>query len=371
MVLILFGCSHGDRNFSQYPGFKEYFEKYPPGHELPDGKDRDLLFRFRPRFFVPAGQKPVDFYRDYIAQGFLVDSNGRMVSKQVNQDLLNKYKNDPEAVFVHVPKKPANAAVVYGRIEREKISFPGDERGGLYPFIFLTYHLVFRTSGLPAGMPGWKEWILSAVGDPEDWHQLDHYTSVSIVIDTHSLTPFAVMMQQHNNVRTYLVGEGISIPDDGRLEVDIAIRSNELYPHSEGRTRHRAVAMPDRNGLRYLITGDNNTLLSGDDITESTSEIEYEISFLRPDDAFYTFQGFLGERRCIPGRDSPPGADYNTIPELKPLRMQLFSGYWREDDSGDIGRFEKTIGSGVSYRDFAFLQGAELFRNWNDVKRRP
>jgi len=361
-VLISFSCTKGDRNFSQYPGFAEYFEKHPPGHELPLEEDRTLLAHFRPRFFVPDGQKPIDFYRDYIAQGILKDAKGRVISRRVTQALLNKYKNDPGVVFVHVPTKPSGPPVVYGRITRETITFRDAEKESLYPAIFLTYQIVFRTSGLPAGITGWKEWILGVVGDLQDWHQLDHYTSVSIVLNAHNLKPFAVMMQQHNNIHTYLVGEGISIPADSRVEVDVAIRSNELYPHKDGRIRHRAVAMPDRKGLRYLITGKDSPLFSGDDITESIREVDYELSFLRPDDAFYTFKGFLGERRCVPGRDSPPGAEYNTIPDLKPMPMQLFSGYWREDDPGDIERFKRTVGSGGSYREFARLQGGELFR---------
>jgi hypothetical protein len=51
-----------------------------------------------------------------------------------------------------------------------------------------------------------------------------------------------------------------------------------------------------------------------------------------PSDAFYVFQGWLGERRRIPGRSGPPGADYNTLPAFKPKAVQLAAFYWREDD---------------------------------------
>ena len=35
------------------------------------------------------------------------------------------------------------------------------------------------------------------------------------------------------------------------------------------------------------------------------------------------------------GREGPPGADYHTLPELKPLAMQLMAGYWHRDHAGD------------------------------------
>jgi hypothetical protein len=62
------GCEHNTRNFSQYPGFAEYFSANPPSHDLPSLNDRQLLRRFKPRFMIANGQaKPIDFYRDYIA----------------------------------------------------------------------------------------------------------------------------------------------------------------------------------------------------------------------------------------------------------------------------------------------------------------
>ena len=46
----------------------------------------------------------------------------------------------------------------------------------------------------------------------------------------------------------------------------------------------------------------------------------------------YSFQGKLGESRILPGRDGPPGADYNTIPAPKPKATALVTFYRREDD---------------------------------------
>lgn len=63
-------------------------------------------------------------------------------------------------------------------------------------------------------------------------------------------------------------------------------------------------------------------------------EAAYRLAYLPPSDAFYTFEGFLGERRRLPGRDGPPGADCNTLPPLKPLARQLLMGFWRDGDCG-------------------------------------
>lgn len=80
------------------------------------------------------------------------------------------------------------------------------------------------------------------------------------------------------------------------------------------------------------------TIRSSADITQPARQVEYQLDFLAPDDAFYIFAGYLGERRQLPGRDRPPGADYNTWPTLKPLPLQLVAGYWREGNAADLGR---------------------------------
>lgn len=362
------GFSRGGEPFSQYPGFAEYFAAHPPGRAVPDQADQMLLRRFRPRFMLPPGHSGlIDFYGDYIAHGTLRDGHDIVVSRRVTWNLLNQYRNNPGAIFVHEPGEKKPPAVVFGRVDRELVVFDTSKGTVAEQLTFLTYHAVFRTSGLPAGMSGWQEALLGLVGDLDDWHQLDHYTAVTVVLEgegSQELPPRAVMVQQHNNLRTYLAGEGITIPPDGRVVVDVAIRSNELYPHAPGRTRHRAVSMPTPNSMRYLLTGERKPFYAGYDITHGVHEAKYRLTFLRPDDAFYTFKGFLGKRRRLPGRDGPPGADYNTLPELKPLSMQLFIGYWREGHPGDLSRFEGTIGRNGDYAGFARLQGRELYSYW-------
>ena len=214
----------------------------------------------------------------------------------------------------------------------------------LREFTFLTYHAVFRHSGLAAGTSGWQTLLANLFGDLDDWHQLDHYTAVTLILDD-SNTPVAMLLQQHNGQRTYLFGESYMLPPDGRPEVDVAIRSNEFYPHEMGRRRHKVVRFPGPDEMKYLIGLTDQPMFSADDITDPQGEAPYELRFLPPDDAFYTFKGYLGERRSMPGRDGPPGADYNTLPFLKPWGRQMLIGYWRPGNRDDGARLLKAIDS--------------------------
>lgn len=138
-------------------------------------------------------------------------------------------------------------------------------------------------------------------------------------------------------------GEALSRPEDGRPPVDVAIRSNELYPHESRRVRRRAVSFLDPKSFRYMIGAGKKPLMTADDITHPQHEAAYELRFLAPSDAFYTFKGTLGKRRWLPGRDGPPGADYNTLPSLKPPHRQLVAGYWRAGHRGDMTRLDEAL----------------------------
>ena len=323
-------------NFSQMAGFAEHFSAHPPRDGLPDTADRALLERHRPRIYLPAGHAGlISFYDDYIAQGVLKSGTGEVLSDNVSPDLLNRHKDDPSVVFEHrAGTSAASVPAVFARIDRDDVAIgSGDTR----KFIFLTYHAVFRHSGLAAGMLGWQIILAGLFGNLDDWHQLDHYTAVTLVLDNDD-TPVALLVQQHNNQRTYLLDESYTLPDDGRPEVDVAIRSNELYPHAPGRRRHKAVRFPGMSEMKYLLGITGRPFLTADDVTDPQREAAYDLRFLPPSDAFYTFKGYLGERRILPGRSGPPGADYNTLPFLKPLGLQLLVGYWRPDNRGDAQR---------------------------------
>jgi hypothetical protein len=345
-------------NFSQYPGHPEFAAAHPPGDALPSEEERQLLERHKPRFFKPEGSEgPIDFYADYISSGTLRKADGTLISSEVTQTILNANKEDPLTVFEHKPgPRIAPKAAVLARIDR----IGAGEAPLKMPLTVLTYHAVFRHSGLPAGISWWQELGARLVGDVEDWHQLDHYTAVSVLLDQ-SEKPIGLMMMQHNYQRSYLFGEGIDLPADARPLIDIARRSNELYPHKEGKARRPAVSFLEPTSFAYMIGAASKPMMAGEDLTSPDQEVDYDLKFLPPSDAFYTFKGYLGARRALPGRDGPPGANYNTLPEFKPLGYQVALAYWREGDAGDIAAMPKTM-DWAEYKTFAEAQAAK-FRN--------
>ncbi len=266
--------------------------------------------------------------------------------------------------FVH-RSAPARLTqpVVYGRIEHDVVDLA---QFGQREFVFLTYNAVFRHSGLPASVTGWRAMVLAIFASLDDWHQLDHYTAATVVLDE-TLHPVALVLQQHNYTHTYVFGRDLVLPADGRVLIDVAIRSNELYPHVSHRATRRAVRFLSPAAMRYLLGFGARPTMAADDVTDGQNETVYTLGFLPPDDAFYTFQGFLGERRRLPGRDGPPGADYNISPMLKPWGIQVLVGFFREGDREELGRFEATYARTGNPLDFVRVQapvfGAALHRD--------
>ena len=358
-LMVVAGCSFASGNFSQYPGFADYFAGHPRSSVLPTADEQELLRRHRPHWMLPPGHAgAVDFYGDYIANGVLVDGKGAMVSSPVTPAILNAHRNDPGAVFTHraVRGSPPVAPVVFARIDRERFEATGHAPRCL---TLLTYNIVFRTSGLPAGFGAWTSRALGAVFDLGDWHQLDHYTAATLVLDERE-APVMLRLQQHNHQRVWVLGADLPLHSDRRPVIDVAIRSNELYPHADGRMRHRSVPFPTPGGMRYLLGFGPAPMWSADDITDGRDEADPALAFLPHDDAFYGFHGWLGERRRLPGRDGPPGADYNTLPALVPASLQLAAGYWREDNREDLAAVEAGFARGADLAAFAAARRAVL-----------
>ena len=69
-----------------------------------------------------------------------------------------------------------------------------------------------------------------------------------------------------------------ALPADGAPMIDVAIRSNELYRHVEGRVR-AAVRFLGEAGMRYMLGGEARPTLSADDVTGAAATIR--CSFLR------------------------------------------------------------------------------------------
>jgi hypothetical protein len=363
----LAGCGNGRNNFSQEPGFAEYFEKSPPASTAAGPVEQALLRRHRPHFRLPPDHPGmIDFYVDYVPQGHLTDGAGRRVSGPLDRLALNAHKRDPGVVFVHEPSGRPGTPTVYGRVDQEDVTFETEGGPVVEPFTFLTYHAVFRRSGLPAGMLAWQEWLIERVASPEDWRQLDHYPAAIVALDRRA-KPVALMLQQHNHMHTYLFGRDAILSADGRVALDVSVRSNVLYPHQPGRVSHRMMGTPGAASLRYLISGEKRPLLGADDITEGRTEPDYGLQFLPPDDAFYVFQGALGERRRLPGRSGPPGASYHIAPALKPRGLQLTAFYWREGDPGDLERLDAVLAKDRGLVEFARVQSAIFYRDWRGL----
>ncbi len=367
LVLAGAAVAAAESNFSQYPGFAEYFAENPPPAAASPG-ERALLRRHAPRFHLPAGHEgPIDFYRDYVARGYLVTGDGVRIDGPTPEE-LNRHRDDPAAQFVHVPGGEAPHPVVYAGVERTDLRtshLPGleDEE-----FTVAVYHLVFRVSGLPAALSGMAAMSLGLVGDLDDWHQLDHYTAAFVVLDAGE-RPVALTLQQHNYLRTYLVGESVEPGRDGRFDIDVAMRSNELYPHVPKRQRRRAVRFPSPEAMAFMMGYGKRPLMSADDVTDPDRTVAYEFAFLPGADAFYTFHGFLGARRLLPGRDGPPGARYNTLPQLKPLPAQILGGYWREGNEGDWERYGRSRERSDNPAEFSRAQAPVFHRNLACVRR--
>lgn len=371
-IFTLKACSHlpVKENFSQYPGFKTYFKDNPPQQQAASPSEKALLQRFKPRFYIaPESDAPIDFYRDYIGSGVLYDGASKIISETVSAQTLNEHKYDPTIVFRHHPRETSHQPRVFGRVDYDTLSILVNQDEIRHKLTYLTYHLVFAHSGLPAALPKWQSLLLGTFVSITDWHQLDHYTAVTIALDEQQ-QPIAVTLQQHNGLRTYLLGESLHWPDDDHVKIDVAQRSNELYPHSPQKTRHRAVSFPNRKGLRYLLSGENPPFIAADDITHGVLEVDYLLDYLPHNDAFYVFYGYLGERRLLPGRDGPPGAEYNTLPQFKDKSMQMISGYWRPDHSGDLQRFDTSMERENPFLSFFHHQKAVFYYNWKTLHAR-
>ena len=182
-----------DVNFSQYPGFAEYFAANPPADTLPSAEDQALLTRHRPRLYISDAAEtnpPIRFYEDYIGQGRLLARDGSVIGDAVTAAQLNDHREDPHVVFEHVPTDTQTAPVMYGRVDRKVFDLGGRDRR----FTFLTWSAVFRVSGIAAGISAIKGFALGLAGDLHDWHQLDHYTAVTLALDE-SGKPVAAMFQ--------------------------------------------------------------------------------------------------------------------------------------------------------------------------------
>lgn len=257
--------------FADFPGFRAY-RCLPTASDQSDEAARRLLLRFRPRIVVAPGVSwPIDFYRDYLPYAMLrdADQTGRIIATQVTREVLRNEMDQPHLYLDvrHAPdtRREGRTPVVYGRLYHESVSlFDGEGAVINRRLTFLKYNVVFARSGLPAGLPWSYEQTLRLMRlDPDDWHQLDNFCAVHIVLDEHD-SPIAVLLAQHNHHRTYLIGRDLPLPADERLVFAAAQRSNELYPNREEGTPQRHRTIPWAGYLEYLLSGKQRPWFTAD-----------------------------------------------------------------------------------------------------------
>ena len=331
--MALFTCSSG-QNFSEYPGFVEHFKEYPPKNTTPNTAEIKLLEQFKPIIYVAKDQRqPVDFYRDFISHGELL-IDGKVVSRQVTPELLNKHIDNAQAMFKFTGDyRDAGTPTVYARIHYEQTVHEGRE----YHFAFLSYNLVFPVSGILQGLGKLQSLALTVGGNLNDWHQLDHYVAVTVAVLNGKAV--AATLQQHNYHTTYLLNRSDGKASETSFAIDVALRSNEVYPHKPDQTRHPAVSFLTDKNLEFVMTGNNKPVMAGYDVTQGEQELSYELAYLPQTDAFYQFKGSLGKDRLLPGRSGPPGADYATLPGLMPRLVRLYTGYRPGPVAADISLY--------------------------------
>ncbi len=401
LVGILFGsaaCKGREKaymTFADYPGFTEYFkDSCPEGapERFPTKKERALLRKFQPRIVLPpGGQTPIDFYRDYLPFTVMRRfSDDEVVSQEVTKELLKKEASSRKVYLDFQEKKfkeemsergPFPPAA-YGRIYREKVSFPSRQgKSHMLDLAFLKYNFVFPVSGLASDLPFGYETLLRLAGlSPENWHELDNFIAVYIVLKG-GISPIAVMLAQHNHHRTYLIGRDVSLPPDGRVRVDVARRSNEVYLDrgEKGPVSHRVVRWSF--DLLYLISGEDPPLFRGKDVTYGIKgggrEVDCELRFLSPCDPFYRAEMMLGEPRPFfgryIGRDGPPGADYYAHPRLLPLGNLLKFSYLHDGDRDDIALLRNTVDNDHMKMDIGRIiehGGEKFYRHLLERERR-
>lgn len=391
ILLVNVDCAGDYHTFADYPGMEEYYrdrcQDSPPSISR---KELKLLEEHRPRFVLPpGGTRPIDFYRDYIPNTVLMSWPDKMLAgTPVTRGLLQKHRTSRDRYldldrekFLGSLDGQGTETKVYGRVYREKVSFPAaDGSTQSHNLTFLKYNLVFPTSGLPAELSFWSGILIDIGGfDPADWHELDNFVAAHIVLDE-SESPVAVILAQHNHHRTYVAGKDIFPDEDGRFTFDVAERSNEIYPdsRSEQPVRHRVIRWSLY--LDYLLSGENPPFLTAFDVTYSKEAggetIDPVLEALSPCDPMYTSEMLLGEPRpffgMYLGRDGPPGSDYYNIPELLPMGNLLKFGHLHDDDASDI----KTVRSAIDRsrrsidKEAIMDQGGRMFlEEWREVQR--
>ncbi|MFQ5456231.1 MAG: hypothetical protein ACE5EA_08525 [Nitrospirota bacterium] len=299
-----------------------------------DEQDKRLLKRYSPDIYIsPHGIKPIDFYRDYLPKTEVVELIGnskRVVKRSPDRRFLKKVERTKGYCLMFTGSFSdfeEVESVGYGQVIREVVRFRKNSHEIVEkPMIFLRYNFVFPKSGLPARLPWYKEIGARILGNPDAWHLLDIHGAIHVVLDE-TEKPVALILAQHNYHRTYLFRKDLKMPENGRVKISFAERSNEPYPYSDSSKPVFYWAADTPEKMEYILTGRHPTLKTGEDVVFGKNagaiQVDYKLHFLPDRDPLYTSWIPLGDKLKLFYffeswyRSGPPGMDLRTWPALK------------------------------------------------------
>ena len=312
-------------------------------------QEKKLLQEFLPRIFLSNGALvPLDFYEDYLPKTVLKNYKNNKVDEAISREYLKKIERNPNFYLDYIgqlkkcyqPECSQQTRSIYGRVFYEKMKPPSDyKEKDAIDFIVLKYNLVYPASGLPKKVSWYKNVGLSLLGDKENWHELDIHGAIHLFIEQKTGKLRVLLLAQHNYFRSYVIKKDINPPEDNRLNICIAIRSNEPYPCSNQTTEFRTVGNPFK--FDFVLGGKAPLFDGGYDVVSGLSDsIEQKLvlKFLPDKDPLYISWIDLGDRQKIMGifpsffRSAPPGINMNTTPKLKKYTDIAKVWYFLEND---------------------------------------
>ncbi len=325
--------------------------------------EKKILQKFLPRIYIAKNSLvPLDFYQEYLPQSVLKGGSKKNVSatssgKKINRKQLKAversagYFLDYQGEFKKciLPECALKTRSIYGRVFYEDMlppkKYQSEEK---ISFTVLKYNLVFAASGLPFKMSWYKNFGTALIGDRENWHELDIHGAIQILVSKKTGIPEVLLLAQHNHFRSYAIGKDILLPKDNRIEICIAIRSNEPYLCAETTKLFRTVGNP--NKFEFVLGGKASFFDGGYDLVEAkqTSVMQkLQLKFLPSRDPLYTSWIDLGGKNKILGifpsffRSAPPGINMNTTPKLKKYTDIAKVWYFLEKDQQQIKLFNE------------------------------
>jgi hypothetical protein len=351
--------------------------------------DRQLLERFKPRVIIsPEGLLPIDFYGFYLPKTVVRDlsGGGKIVKNSPTREYLKTIERNKRYYLDYTgPMLPCEdcsryVATGYGRVYREEaILRIANGQQHRMSIVVLKYSFVFPYSGLPSKLGYIREAFTRIAGDPARWHELDIHGAVQIVLDDRG-TPIVLLLAQHNHFRSYLVGKDIQWPEDDRITVCFAERSNEPYPCHKSSSPRFYRAVGDPVDTAYLIDGRSRPIASGEDkvygLGAGGREMPYRLKFLPDRDPLYVSWIPLGDRQKILlffgdfYRKGPPGIDLNTWPEVKEYGDIMQFWYVRDNNIEDADLMEKSFRSftDVDFEPVLEKNGGRLYLDMKEME---